>query len=254
MWVVLMVPVSAFAAVVAMAGPQRLAAESSMQEAADDLAAFAVAWRDGHGDPEGPLKPFPPDCDQPSDAHQEELGKREGELDDLVNDPDTDPDDVDAKRQEIDEINTEITEWRAVCRLLYEALASDLGHLGVDSGGLSGFYSDSLNRSSLAKNVLGHKVPCGVAGEIVVSDAVHVVLAAKWQDGGWAASQVWPEGLPLAAESMGRLSLRGSSDGLERCQSKLAVLDSEGRPVWAGDPDALSRRLAQSVGRTPLPD
>ena len=58
----------------------------------------------------------------------------------------------------------------------------------------------------------------------------------------------------MAAESMGRLSLRDSSKVLEPCLLKLAVLDSEGRPMWAGNPDALSRKLAQSVGRTPLPD
>lgn len=68
LWVVLMVPVSAFAAVVAMAGPQRVAAESSMQDAADDLAMLAVAWRDGQGPeadvgaPAGPLHAFPPEC------------------------------------------------------------------------------------------------------------------------------------------------------------------------------------------------
>ena len=37
-----MTPVAAFAAVVAMAGPQRLAAESSIDETAGDLAAFSV--------------------------------------------------------------------------------------------------------------------------------------------------------------------------------------------------------------------
>ena len=62
LWVVLMVPVSAFAAVVAMAGPQRLAAESSVDDAADDLAALAVVWRDGHSNPSGAVPAFPPEC------------------------------------------------------------------------------------------------------------------------------------------------------------------------------------------------
>lgn len=63
LWVVLMVPVSAFAAVVAMAGPQRMAAESSMNEAAGDLATLAVAVRDGEQVAEGPIEAFPPECD-----------------------------------------------------------------------------------------------------------------------------------------------------------------------------------------------
>ena len=62
LWVLLMVPVSAFAAVVAMAGPQRLAAESSVQEAAEDLAVFAVASRDGQQNFVGPLHAFPTEC------------------------------------------------------------------------------------------------------------------------------------------------------------------------------------------------
>ena len=63
LWVVLMTPVAAFAAVVAMAGPQRLAAESSIDETAGDLAAFSVVLRDGRGEPTGELEGFLPDCD-----------------------------------------------------------------------------------------------------------------------------------------------------------------------------------------------
>ena len=62
MWVLLMVPIAAFAAVVALAGPRRVAAESSMQEMAEDLAVFAVAARNNGGDSAGPLPVFPPNC------------------------------------------------------------------------------------------------------------------------------------------------------------------------------------------------
>ena len=84
LWVVLMVPVSAFAAVVAMAGPQRLAAESSMQDAADDLADFAVAWRDGHDTPTGELRAFPPDCAARTDQENIDLAALEGNIVALV--------------------------------------------------------------------------------------------------------------------------------------------------------------------------
>ena len=76
LWVVLMTPVSAFAAVVAMAGPQRLAAESSMQDAADDLAMFAVAWRDGHDMSTGELPAFPPECAARSEQENTDLALR----------------------------------------------------------------------------------------------------------------------------------------------------------------------------------
>ena len=68
-----MVPVSAFAAVVAMAGPQRLAAESTMQDATDDLADFAVAWREGHDTPTGQLRAFPPECAARTDQENTDL-------------------------------------------------------------------------------------------------------------------------------------------------------------------------------------
>ena len=90
---------------------------------------------------------------------------------------------------------------------------------------------------------------------VVVQDAVHVALTARWQDAGWAAAQVWPDGMPMAAESMGRLSRRDPAAATApKCALQLVVLDNQGRPVWAGAGGATpdSRELAQSVGRTPL--
>ena len=97
LWVLLMVPVSGFAAVVAMAGPQRVSAESTMQDAADDLAMLAVAWRDGQGiNPDdmqaGPLHAFPPECSndaQPThydpriEFHESEVEKYQAQIDGL---------------------------------------------------------------------------------------------------------------------------------------------------------------------------
>ena len=291
LWVVLMVPVSAFAAVVAMAGPQRLAAESSVQEAADDLAVFAVAWRDGHQLKEGPLPAFFTQCDQMSVKHQADLDRLQldldmlnADLDDLVNVlnlPPTDPR-VIAKQQEVADKVTEsagreleIHEWSASCVQLFEALVRDLGYLGVDFGSLRGSYSDSLQMSALVGNCSnplypteaacttagetwtwtpGFELPCWTGQTVVVQDAVHVVLAANWQDAGWAAAQVWPDGIPMAAESTGRFTQRntgGSPPPL--CQRQLVVLDSQGRPAWSGsDPGPDSRELAQSVRRTTL--
>lgn len=275
---VLMVPVSAFAAVVAMAGPQRLAAESSVQEAADDLAMFTVAWRDGHRLEEGPLPAFFERCDERSETHQDELDQLTAVRDDLVNVqglPATDQSVIDAT-EALNERDAEIARWSEVCDYLFEALVRDLGNLGFDMGSLRGFYSDSLKGSSMIGTCSNpahtsesactgaggtwFELPCLVAigrldprADVVVRDAAHVALAADWQDAGWAAAQVWPDGLPMAAESIGRLSQYDyTNTSLPRCGGQLVVLDSQGRPVWSTVPDAPSRRMAQSVPRSVL--
>ena len=311
-----MVPVSAFAAVVAMAGPQRLAAESTMQDAADDLAMFTVAWRDGHNMSTGELPAFPPECAARSEQQNTDLAVLEGDINlldptdadyfvDLAEQqallnaqrmkfrmepllfPAADPaaDKVELQAQH-DALVLRLDEWEEACDFLFEALVRDLGYLGVDMGSLRGFYSDSLTESAMTGNCSnpdyrtqaactgasgmwtpanpGFGLPCQITGgaslnrdAVVVQDAVHVALAARWQDAGWAAAQVWPDGIPMAAESMGRFSQRDPSAGVTPpppCGELLTVLDSQGRPVWAGtDPmPPPSRKLAQSVRRTTL--
>ena len=316
LWVVLMVPVSAFAAVVALAGPQRLAAESSVQDAADDLAMFAVAWRDGHDMSTGELPAFPPECAARSEEENAGLAVLEGNIaaldpahaDYLVDleeqqrllnvqrvefrmeplqFPIPDPADPAASKVELkdrfDDLVKRLDEWEGACRALSEALLRDLGYLGVDMGSLRGFYSDSLTESAMTgicsepkhttetacngagqrwtPAVTGFDLPCRTSSQqtqdqdvVVVQDAVHVALTARWQDAGWAAAQVWPDGMPMAAESMGRLSRRDPAAATApKCALQLVVLDKQGRPVWAGaNATPKSRELAQSVGRTPL--
>ena len=301
LWVVLMVPVSAFAAVVAMAGPQRLAAESSMQDAADDLADFAVAWRDGHDTPTGELRAFPPDCAARNEQQDTDLAMLEGDIakldpsdpdfatqlaeqDGLLNDqlmlfgmepPLVPPVDEVELKERFDLLVVWLNEWEAACTFLSNALVRDLGYLGVDMGSLRGFYSDSLTESPLTGSctdmlyeteaactgasaiwildpVSQYLVPCRTSEQTVVRDAVHVALAADWQDAGWAAAQVWPDGLPMAVESIGRLSQRDPLTTALECGQQLVLLDNQGRPVWAGSGGSTSRDLTQSVGRTPL--
>ena len=152
----------------------------------------------------------------------------------------------------------------------------DLGYLGVDMGSLRGFYSDSLTESAMTAScsdrqyttetactvavemwtaaTQGFDLPCRTSAQTVARDAVHVALAANWQDAGWAAAQVWRDGLPMAAESMGRMSQRDprcGGSGLWRTTEccLTARVGRCGRERSAA-PD--SRKLAQSVGRTPL--
>ncbi len=255
LWVVLMVPISAFAAVVAMAGPQRLAAESSMREAADDMATMAVAWRYTHQQPTGPIPAFPPECDYRESKQQETLDGYESERDRFQTDRDAVDRNVDpaewsrlddlrkAEQDRIDAYRSKLKNWRKACDALFESVVRDLGNLGVDVGSLRGFYSDSLEEQS-------SNVPCQISPKIDVKDAVHVALVADWDAAGWAAAQVWPDGRRLGAESIGRRSRAvDSSTLMERCTDRLDVLDDQGRPVVLQNPSANSRQLSDSSQR-----
>ena len=217
LWVVLMVPVSAFAAVVALAGPQRMAAESSMTETAGDLAALVVAYRDGEQVATGPIEGFPPECTSADPV--------------LV----------------------------GYCEAMFETMLADLGNLGVDVGSLRGFYSDSFSTAVLLPDQ-PDPLPCGILRREVVLDAAHVALVADWNSAGWAAAQVWPDGLRMGGESIGRLSVTVGEDTFdpgnplapEDCGSSLDVVTAGGVPGWLESPvDTASRDLSQRVpGRT----
>ena len=272
LWVVLMVPVSAFAAVVAMAGPQRMAAESSMDEAADDLAAMAVAWRDGQNTDEGALPAFPPECsnqgqqtrfDSPIEVLAGEIEQIQTDIDDL---PPGDPQiavleqqkqDKNAEQSDLErQRDAVLEEWRQACEVLFEWIVRDLGGLGVDINSLEGFYGDSLTAAPSLSLPLADPnqmaLPCKISERVEVRDAVHVALAADWEHAGWAAAQVWPDGTRVAAESIGRMRRNVVLSTIdEECLKNLDVLNTYGRPVVLDDPDAPSRKISQSVpGRT----
>ena len=270
LWVVLMVPVSAFAAVVAMAGPQRMAAESSMDEAAEDLAAMAVAWRDGQGADNGALPTFPPECsseeqqtsfDSEIEVLDADILHIEGEIARRsLGDPQIATlelqrqDKTDERSGLVDRRDGVLKEWTEACEVLFEWIVRDLGGLGVDMNSLEGFYSDSLTAAPSLTNLGQTALPCKISERAEVRDAVHVVLAADWVHAGWAAAQVWPDGTRVAAESIGRMRRNvEASVLLEECLKNLDVLDTYGRPVVVEDRDAPSRRISQSVpGRTAI--
>ena len=236
LWVVLMVPVSAFAAVVAMAGPQRLAAESSMQDAADDLADFAVAWRDGHNTPTGELRAFPPDCAARTEQENTDLALLEGniaaldptdpdfatqlaEQDGLLNaqltlfgmePPLVPPADEDELKERFDALVVWLDEWEAACRFLSDALVRDLGYLGVDMGSLRGFYSDSLTESPLTESCSDSQYPTEAACTDASADvdpgpelAVPRAVPDVGADGG-ARRRACDPGRRLAGRGLGR--------------------------------------------------
>lgn len=185
LWVVLMVPVAAFAAVVAMAGPQRMAAESSLQEAAHDVAAMMVTLRDGTDVPEGEVEGFLSGC---SDVPNDQL------------------------REVCELLLGDETGGGGY-------LHRDLGHLGIDTISWDGFYSDSLVPPNASPTPAAgdpdryygdsldkRNVSCIVSGKLETRNAVYVALAADWENGGWAAAQAWPNGVRLGTEAVARLN------------------------------------------------
>lgn len=218
LWVVLMVPALALAGVVAVAVPQRMAAEATVADTAEDLATLAVVWREATGTERRALEGFPPDCETAGD---------------------------------------EILAGR--CRALWEPIVTDLGGVGVDTESLSGFYSDSYVTSV----DITDRPPCRVRGTSVVLDATHVVLVADWY-GGWAGSQIWPDGVRLGGEAIGRLSVTGvkysdlrddpaSVPSRANLCGHLDVLNDYGEPGWLRDPAFPGRDMAESVSfRTPF--
>ena len=225
LWVVLMVPIAAFAASVAQAGPQRLAAESSLKEATEDLATLAVAWRDAQDASVGELTGFPLDCTA-SSADEAMVAA-------LVNAGDAQA--ALAKR-------AQIANFIAECDKFHDIVVRDLGGLGLDVNSLRGFYSDSLD--------LVAPVPCSWSPTVEVRDAVHVALAADWKDAGWAAAQVWPDGLQMGSESIGRLERNlapGSGDISGNCSPEsLEPVDASGQARWLSG-EKSSRALTESA-------
>ena len=227
LWVVLMVPIAAFAAAVAMAGPQRVAAESSMKETADDLATLAVAWRDAQGAQHGEVTAFPLDC-AISSADDTELASLQ------ISDPP-----AYAQKQAALDVFVDN------CQSFHDAVVRDLGHLGVNVNSLRGFYSDSLTTATEEATL-----PCIWSPTLEVRDAVHVAVAADWTDANWAAAQVWPDGVHMGSESIGRIvrntAVPAEEDDRQPCTNALNVFDERGRARWLSGDDS-SRKFTQSV-------
>ena len=73
----------------------------------------------------------------------------------------------------------------------------DLGYLGIDANSWEGFYSDTVTTDA---------ADCVISGNLETRSAVYAALAADWQDAGWAAAQVWPDGVRMGSEQVARLN------------------------------------------------
>ena len=212
-----MVPVSAFAAVVAMAVPQRIAAESSLEETAADVAGLAVAWRDTQGRDDAPLDAFFGDCASGTRSSSDQGADVSGDFADRLRD---------------------------LCEALSAAVLRDLGQHGFDPGTLRGFYSGSY--TTAADVPAGWSLPCRTGNSTAVTNAVHVGVVAHWQGPGWAAAQAMPGGVPMGAEGIGHV-IRASDDAtLPPCGSVLSLVPQRLAPIGQENQPG-ARELAESV-------
>lgn len=215
--VILMVPVSAFAAVVAMAVPQRLAAESSLEDTTADVAAVAAAWRDAQGRDDAPLDAFLGDCATVALSDS--------------------PHSTGAARGFADRL-------QAVCDALSGAVLRDLGAHGFDPATIRGFYSGSY--ATAASMPQGWSLPCGTGNFTAVTNSVHVGVVARWDGPGWAAAQAFPDGVPMGAEAVGRVvRADGGSATLPPCGALLSLVPERLAPAVHSNRGA--RQLAESV-------
>lgn len=177
--VMLMVPVCVLAAVVAAAVPRRIAAQASADSAAASLASLAAGWRDTQGRDHGRIGWFPPDCGPASDR---------------------------AASQAAEALRADL---QNACETLARSLLADLGARGFDEAAIAGFYSSAYTTQGHAHAA---SLPCRAGGRAVIADAAHVALAADWGAGDWATAQVWPDGITIRSEAVGRIARAPGED------------------------------------------
>ena len=150
-------------------------------------------------------------------------------------------------------------EAAAACHAFWGLLARDLNSQGVDIFSVRGYYGDSYSTAPLASG----RPPCRIYGSTLLLDANHVALYADWY-GNWAARQLWPDGLRMAAESVGRLNVLfvevpedaepdqqsrlTSEDKGNECGNRFSMVDGSGVPLWLVEgPGNEARLLAESL-------
>ena len=212
LWVLVMVPVVLLVAVAAMAVPQRLSAESSLRGAASDLGEVAVradSGAVGFDEVNGVqgLRLDGTECAAgavapPTSAAVSPAG------------PTTT---LDPRRLAVSEV---------VCATLL-----DMGAGGVSWDSVDGYYSGVVSGAVAVDG--GRWLLCEGDG----AEAVYVSVVADWAEAGWAAAQVWPDGVRLGAEGL----VLGEGSGLS---------DAGADCSWARD----GVDLQHAVARYPLRD
>lgn len=217
--VMLMVPVCVLAAVVAAAVPRRLAAHSAADVAAENLATLAVAWRDAQARDHGALDWFFDHC--------------------AASSPNASAGDLAALEPE----------FQRACEALTESLLEGLSARGFDAGTVTGFYSSAYTTSTHPTMTPDGNhpasLPCHPGGRAIVAEAVHLGLAADWATTDWAASQTWPQGLRITAESVGTIAVPAANDMITApaCASLLDLVPLDAQRAGGSE----ARQFAESL-------
>ena len=257
MWVLLMVPVAALAATMAMAGPQRLAAEVSMEDMAQDLAALVVAQRVTEQHPKGPLPVFPPTCSGALAIHTESLDDQVSVLTEQIDSGNLVPNQLVKRKNTRDLLRMEqeishehhdrFNDWEQLCQMMSEFLADDLTRSGFEASSLRVSYTDALSSGQSSSDPGDGSQPvgdgsqpvlCRLSPRVEVRDAVFLVLAADWNHAGWAAAQTWPGGISIGVESSASATQAVAASSAPDCKT-LGLHD-----------DSKLRSLAQKVNST----
>lgn len=210
--VMLMVPVCVLAAVTAAAVPRRIAAQTSADSAAANLASLAAGWRDAQGRDHGSIGWFPPDCGPAADRAASQA-----------------PEALDA-------------ELRHACATLARSLLADLGARGFDESAIAGFYSSAYTTHPDPHTI---SLPCRAGGRAVIADAAHVALAADWGARDWATAHVWPADITIRSEAIGRITRPTGDDstGPPDCGALLDTALHEGLPRLGDEAQSFAETL-----------
>ncbi len=234
--VLLMVPVCVLAAVAAAAVPKRFAARSAADTAAGNLATLAAGWRDAQGRDYDAVGWFFPDCGPPTARPQQPTEDRD-EPAGPSSRPEPDdggPDASPSQAADRDGPEAPSGDLRRACETLTRSLLAGLSARGFDSDTLAGYYSSAYTTASPAPNSGKHpaSLPCHAGGGTVVGDATYLAITAEWATTDWAAAQVWPVGITIAAEALGRIATHdpAAAGTAPPCGELLSLTTPGGRP------------------------
>ncbi|MCY3786774.1 MAG: hypothetical protein OXG47_08640 [bacterium] len=210
LWVVLMVPVMLGLGLAAMAVPQRLAAEHTVESTAADLATMAVVWRDTTNQLLGPLDGFPPDCFS-DDA--EAAAACHGFWGVLARDLNSQGVDIFSVRGFYGDSYTAAPEAaaRPPCRIYGSTLLLDANHVAIAAD----WYGDWAARQ-------------------------------LWPDGVRMASESVGHLNVLFVETEGDEAAEPGEKGNE-CDDRYRMIDDAGVPQWLDDPQNEARLLSESL-------
>ena len=130
-------------------------------------------------------------------------------------------------------------------------MGDDLTGLGFSTSTVTGFYSDNLSSYGDSGTPI-----CQTSPNLAVVDAVHLGIAADWNSAGWAVAQVWPDGVSVGTQAIGRVTANSLFDvdycaGMLNAYDDARVFASSEQPAGSASPPTMTpRELVSQVGRS----